>query len=319
MTLTMKVHPDDPPRKPQPFASLPSFIVDDPTIHPTSKAILLVLASHAWGGKDTAWPSTATIAAKVGVCSGHLRRRLAELERRGLIRREPDPSNRTGRLFRLLWRSPPPAPALAPPQAPARTEADESQGKKKERPGRDGQGMPTLSGDQTSEFASPEDLALFEEWCRSPDVNLARLGRAALATAGVQPDTIAPDDGVGSTDVIEPQPPGGLVQGDAITLDDVVTHVEPVVTHVEPVVVDAPDPVVTQVEPETSPEISPTSVATPPPASPTSCPPRPARIAKTQRSRPPSARRQDPRHVLELGVAKHGPSPALGVWMTRSP
>src|SRR4051794_10317107 len=71
-----------------PFVSLPATIADDPTLAPTDKAILLVLAGHAWAGKDDCWPSNATIASKVGRSVGHVKRRLAGLQARGLIARE---------------------------------------------------------------------------------------------------------------------------------------------------------------------------------------------------------------------------------------
>jgi hypothetical protein len=88
-------------------------------------------------------------------------------------------------------------------------------------------------------------------------------------------------------------------------------------------VVDATEPVVAQVEPVSSPEVPPANAATSTPTLHASCPPRPARIATPRRSaprsRPPSARHQGPRHVLEGLVAKPDPSPVLAFSMTRSP
>src|SRR3954451_21091902 len=160
------IHPkrraDEP--KPLPFVSLPSRIADDPTIPPLDKAILLVLAGHAWAGKDTCWPSNATIAAKVGRSPGHIKRRLAGLQGRGLIAREPSGENRTGRVFRLLWRATPVMPARPTGGSLARPESDESQEQKKERPESDeGPGSPPPpAGDEARDpGATAEDLARF--------------------------------------------------------------------------------------------------------------------------------------------------------------
>src|SRR3954466_5434083 len=117
MMSTPIVRAETGPHKSSPFASLPSWIADDPTLAPTDKAILLILAGHAWGGKATCWPSNATIAGKVGRSPGHVKRRLAALEGRGLIAREASPANRTNRVFRLQWRASPVAPALPLPGA----------------------------------------------------------------------------------------------------------------------------------------------------------------------------------------------------------
>jgi DNA-binding Lrp family transcriptional regulator len=280
MTLTMKVHPDDPPRKPLAWTSLPTWIADDPTLPPIDKAILLALVGHAWGGKDTAWPSNATIAAKVGRSVGHVKRRLALLEGRGLIAREATNLNRTGRLFRLLWRAPSVASVAPTPRPLARPEPELFQGKKKERPESDScsGSTPPPAGEDGETAASTEDLEQARRWAAGSDPVLARFGRAALALAGV----------------------------------------------VDPVI-DAPDPVVAWVERESSPEVSPATVApeVSTPASPASCPPRPPRIATSHRSaprsRPPSVRRQDPRHVLEQVGGHDVPSWVLAMRMTRSP
>src|SRR4051812_13364181 len=60
---------------------------------PVAKAILLVLAGHAWGGKDVCCRSKATSAAKVGGAPADVKRRLNAIESRGLIVREPSPLN----------------------------------------------------------------------------------------------------------------------------------------------------------------------------------------------------------------------------------
>ena len=172
-----------------PFAALPSSIADDPTISPTDKAILLVLAGHAWGGKDSAWPSNATVAAKVGRSPGHVKRRLGVLERLGLIRREATGENRTGRLIRLLWRPSPDAPVPPGDGASARPESDSIQGKKKERAAAaatptDGSPPPPGNGEGVPP-ASAEDLALWQAWASGSDDGLAAFARSALKLAGV--------------------------------------------------------------------------------------------------------------------------------------
>jgi hypothetical protein len=179
-----------------PFASLPTALADDPTLAPLDKAILLVLAGHAWGGKDACWPSNATIAAKVGRSPGHVKRRLAGLEGRGLIRREPTTENRTGRQFRLLWRDPPAAPMPSPARSPARPESDTSEGKKKERPESDSgrESPPPPAGERTGDASAPpsaEDLARFRGWAAGVDPVLARFGRSALKLAGVVEPAVA--------------------------------------------------------------------------------------------------------------------------------
>jgi hypothetical protein len=108
----------------RPFTALPRHIADDPAIHPTDKAILLVLAGFCWGKKTLCWPSNATIARRVGRTPEHVQRRLVALEAAGLILRAPCAANRTGRTIRLLWRCPSPAPALPPTPAPALPKED---------------------------------------------------------------------------------------------------------------------------------------------------------------------------------------------------
>jgi Helix-turn-helix domain len=192
-----------------PFASLPTWIADDPTIPALDKAILLVLAGHAWGGTDVCWPANATIAAKVGCSPGHVKRRLKALESRGLIDREPSPLNRTGRMFKLLWRDPPGVPAPPLRGSRARPESEASEGKKKERPesdsGQEGPPPPAVEKEEDPP-ASAEDLARFQEWSTGADPVLARLGRAALKLAGVVEPVVA-DQAVPPPAVGLPTPP----------------------------------------------------------------------------------------------------------------
>src|SRR4051794_3304795 len=188
-------NPIPPPSGGRPFVSLPRHIADDGTLPPFAKAVLLVLAGYAWGNKAVCWPSNASIASKVGRSVGHVKRCLADLEERGLIEREATDAYRTGRVIRLLWRSTPVASAPPPPGAPARPEAIQSQGKKKERPESDScsGSTPPPAGEKGELVASDDELAQLEQWAAGSDPVLAKLGRCALKLAGVIEGVITAD------------------------------------------------------------------------------------------------------------------------------
>jgi hypothetical protein len=84
---------------------LPSGISRDPTITPAEKILLLVIAGHAWGDRDEAWPSNKTLAAAVGRHPDQIRKVIRRLEAKGLIARRSG-DNRTGRTFFLPWKTP---------------------------------------------------------------------------------------------------------------------------------------------------------------------------------------------------------------------
>jgi hypothetical protein len=72
-------------------------------LRPSYRMVVRVIADHAYGDRDVAWPSNATIAQLVGLSVGHVRRILAQLRQLGVIvRRSAD--NLTGREFFLPFK-----------------------------------------------------------------------------------------------------------------------------------------------------------------------------------------------------------------------
>lgn len=183
------------PSAPQaPFDQLPSRIARDGSIPAPQKVLLLILNGHAWGAAVTCYPSTATLAAAVGLSEKHTARLLADLERRGLIRRRRA-DNATGREFVLLWKiaRTPSAPMRAKGTAPARSEADSSERSKKiarcagpKKPARPPCLAPGTNGSDrpwvrpTREAASESDLIELRRWLAGSDPVKRRCAEAVL-------------------------------------------------------------------------------------------------------------------------------------------
>jgi hypothetical protein len=105
-------------------------ILADSALSSTAKAIVTVMIKNWAWRKDHCWPSTKTLATKVGKSAGHVQRCLQELEQAGRIAREKTDEVPNGRRIWLLWRRPGgragaqgvSAPAREAPSAPARNE-----------------------------------------------------------------------------------------------------------------------------------------------------------------------------------------------------
>lgn len=82
---------------------------------PTKRDIVMAISGFAYGDRETCWPSNRTIAELVGRSVGHVRRLIGDLVRQApeLLDRQPTDGNLTGRVFRLAWKAPLPAPPPA--------------------------------------------------------------------------------------------------------------------------------------------------------------------------------------------------------------
>ena len=111
----------NPPKSAPSFIMMPRAICDDPSLTPTERVLLTILTGYAFGDKPECYPSTATLAKKLGRHRDHVRRMIRGLQARGyLVRRQAD--NRTGREILLGWRlaslAPPPPPSPSPSSPP---------------------------------------------------------------------------------------------------------------------------------------------------------------------------------------------------------
>ena len=180
--------------KAPPFAQLPHDIAADPRLTPVDVRVIAALLFWA-RDKAACWPCDASIAARVGRSVSTVQRALRRLQALGLVQREQVPqsdANRTGRILRLRWRVDRTpghgCPALrssltADPQSPVTDE------------GRIERERETAEAGPGPESPSPtaEDLELWRGWAEGSNPTLARIGRAALATAGVvEPPCPAP-------------------------------------------------------------------------------------------------------------------------------
>jgi hypothetical protein len=91
--------------------SIPAEVLDAIEA-PLGRLVLMAINGHAFGEKDTAYPSYATLARKVGRSAGHVRRVVYDLVRAGTLGRRRA-RNGTGWEFVLPWKA-----AKAPPQPP---------------------------------------------------------------------------------------------------------------------------------------------------------------------------------------------------------
>jgi DNA-binding Lrp family transcriptional regulator len=114
----------------RPYGALPHDLTADPGLSPTDVRVAAALLFWA-REKALCWPCDRSIAERVGRSIGTVQRSLRRLEAAGWIVREKTSTNRTGRLIRLLWRSPSarplPSPALDPPPSLARDEVETSE------------------------------------------------------------------------------------------------------------------------------------------------------------------------------------------------
>jgi Helix-turn-helix domain len=174
------------PCKPPPFAQLPHDIAADPRLTPVDVRVITALLFWA-REKAVAWPCDRSIASRVGRSVSTVQRALRKLQALGLLQRERVPqsdANRTGRVLRLRWRSDRPlghgcpalrSPANGPPHSPVTDEGISE--RERERP-ESGPGPESPS-------PTAEELELWRGWAAGSNAILARIGRAALATAGV--------------------------------------------------------------------------------------------------------------------------------------
>jgi hypothetical protein len=175
-----------------PFAALPHDIAADSRLSPTDVRVILALLYYA-RSKAVCWPSDRSIALRIGRSVSTVGRSLRRLEALGLVAREPDDGNRTGRRLVLQWRQTPRVP-MTDPLPPSMTD----EGRRE----REGQGRAAVSGPETptapaeNEEPGPEappsaeDLERFRRWAASGEPAMARFGRAALRLAGINPDAV---------------------------------------------------------------------------------------------------------------------------------
>ncbi len=182
--------------KPPPFAQLPHDIAADPRLTPVDVRVIAALLFWA-RDKAAAWPCDRSIGSRVGRSVQTVQRSLRRLQGLGLIDRErvePSDANRTGRIIRLRWRVTPRSPVSAPPRSSVSDEA-RSKREKERQPSDSGPESPPPTGGNGEEegSASAEELELWTSWAQGSNPTLARIGRAALATAGVvEPPCPAP-------------------------------------------------------------------------------------------------------------------------------
>ncbi len=168
--------------KAPPFAQLPHDIAADPRLTPVDVRVIAALLFWA-RDKASAWPSDASIGKRVGRAVATVQRSLRRLQALGLLQREkvePTDNNRTGRVIRLVWRVDHPCDTPRSPvsKTPCSSVIDEGRiEREKERP-IEGPG-------QDGPPPSAEELELWASWAEGSNATLARIGRAALATAGV--------------------------------------------------------------------------------------------------------------------------------------
>jgi hypothetical protein len=173
-------------RKPQPDDPLDRLMVD-PALNSTSRLVALTLVRHYAWSKDHCWPSSATLARRVGKSVGHVQRCLAQLERAGWIRRERTPDVPNGRRIWLLWRcagaQPDHSLARSAPVAPARSKrvviVNEPREPQRESPRTDDHDKP-LETLQTAPVAKAvEPPATPRPAPRRPSFSLAELAKVA--------------------------------------------------------------------------------------------------------------------------------------------
>lgn len=94
---------------PTPFAMIPRWVLEHPSLDPVAKVVWIVLHDHVMGKQGSSWPSMSTIARRVGASETTVRERLKDLRNVGAIRVEerlrPDGS-RTSNRYVLTWENP---------------------------------------------------------------------------------------------------------------------------------------------------------------------------------------------------------------------
>lgn len=197
--------------KPPPFAAIPHDIAADPRLTPVDVRVIAALLYWA-RDKASAWPCDRSIAARVGRSVSTVQRALRRLQALGLVQREKVPqsdANRTGRILRLRWRldrgvgHPCQAPRSLPTAEPRSWVTDEGEIKRERERPESGPGPESPS-------PTAEELELWRGWAEGSNATLARIGRAALATAGGEsrggeaPSPPLPS-GVGGAEEIRPE------------------------------------------------------------------------------------------------------------------
>lgn len=119
-------------RPPRALPSDPGLqtLLADVELSAGAKLLAVAMVSRWAWSRAALWPSNETLAAAIGRSVGHTRRLLAELERRGFIRRDMTDEVPGGRRIVLVWRTVnvraveplPCAPRAEPPCAPLSTE-----------------------------------------------------------------------------------------------------------------------------------------------------------------------------------------------------
>lgn len=201
-----KTRSSDPPGKSptvpstRPFAALPHDLRKDPNLRGRDKAILLAAALLEYArGKPSCFPSNRRLAEDLGCCPRTVQLALAALKRAGWIRVELGTDTPTGRRIVLAWREADCAPSSTPVAChPAQSRSPELRREGEERSPEPAatptSGSPPPGGDGVGDAPSAEDLALWQSWADGPDATLARVGRGALALAGVVEPAVAPPE-----------------------------------------------------------------------------------------------------------------------------
>jgi hypothetical protein len=196
MPSLMNVRPDPAPVKsPLPFAALPHALRRDPRL--TARAIVTAAALLEYArDRPSCWPSNARLARDMHCSPRTVRYALAALQAAGWVSVRHGADNATGRLIVLAWRvkvvaAPRQSVAVGTPAGDCHRMGEG--GREEERPSSDAGSMspPPPAGDGGDDApATAEELARFHAWADGPNPVMARFGRAALRTAGV--DVAAP-------------------------------------------------------------------------------------------------------------------------------
>lgn len=119
--LVKRTPRDSKARRPKPAPATPSR---DRRLSGIDKAVATELASYAWGQKSECWPSISRVALKVGRCPNVVRLSIQNLVHYGYVEVEQDGSKRTGRRYRLLWKTPGFTPASPTTPSPRSRESE---------------------------------------------------------------------------------------------------------------------------------------------------------------------------------------------------